>query len=742
MSIVRYVAGLLCLGVMSTAIAGTATLSWTPPTQNSDGTPLTDLSHYTIRAGCQQAGQYEEQTTGPIAHPITSVTISALPEQTDCYFVATATNLAGVESVYSNEATKYIESTTVLADPVDNLVIDWTESTGAPVVAERTGTASTVRADGSDNSSTSVTVPSDATAVVALYNYWDNNTNAGAPTFSINSVNMTSQAHIGDVSDKPAVGVQTLANPATGSQTFAWDWGGASGARAEGGTIYLVYVKGVDTSDLVRDAQADSEASDPAPTVTINSNTSDLVIAEGSAYTGTDPGTDGTQFIDNDDYNSVACDVTEVTAGASTTTVDLTNHYYSTIVAISLKEGSSGATGTASITGGGAVIGAREKGAKVSSSISAGGALSGSATRTEGHTGTASIVAGGQVTATGTADESHTGTSSITGGGTVAATVSGDYPRRFDSPHIGIPTKYIFDTAGATYEAATGFSAISGGLGISASGLKGAEGEWFVEYWANLSATGRKDAVFTPTITGGGIVIASGAAEETQSGTLTLTGGGTLSGLIEKGGLTTVAASAGGAISAAVQKASIGSTTVTAAGALSAEKTTDRVQSAIITGGGVATVFGSPGNSARVRGGGQIVGVVAKSIAGALALTGSGSVLASGDGVVTPVDGQVVINGGGSITTSGVAVETGTGIVSVSGGGALTVVGGKNVTDASNVTASAAITLQAQKSVTDSAAISGGGSVTAGQFDTPVTISDLNVFGYVIEMDLTGRVRN
>ena len=128
MRLARFAVGLLALVVSPICMAGTSTLQWTAPTQNEDGTPLTDPSHYTIRAGCQQPGQYEEQTVGPIPWTQTSIVLSALPELVDCYFVATATNQSGVESAYSNEATNFIESTASLSGPVENLAVTWAET--------------------------------------------------------------------------------------------------------------------------------------------------------------------------------------------------------------------------------------------------------------------------------------------------------------------------------------------------------------------------------------------------------------------------------------------------------------------------------------------------------------------------------------------------------------------------------------------------------------------------------------
>jgi hypothetical protein len=86
---------------------GSATLSWTPPTQNMDGTPLTDLTSYNIYYGTSQ-GVYPNQV--PVGNPgITSFVVDNLSPGT-YFFVSTAINSAGIESPFSNVATKTITS--------------------------------------------------------------------------------------------------------------------------------------------------------------------------------------------------------------------------------------------------------------------------------------------------------------------------------------------------------------------------------------------------------------------------------------------------------------------------------------------------------------------------------------------------------------------------------------------------------------------------------------------------------
>lgn len=90
--------------VVATA-TGSALLTWTPPTQNTDGTPLTDLAGYKIYWGVSQ-GTYPKSAI--IDNPgITSYVVEQLTPAT-WYFALTAVNSAGAESAFSNGATKAV----------------------------------------------------------------------------------------------------------------------------------------------------------------------------------------------------------------------------------------------------------------------------------------------------------------------------------------------------------------------------------------------------------------------------------------------------------------------------------------------------------------------------------------------------------------------------------------------------------------------------------------------------------
>jgi hypothetical protein len=83
-------------------------LSWTAPTQNDDGSALTDLAGYKIYYGTAP-GNYTQQIRIDNLSVTTDLIENLLPKT--YYIVATAFNSAGVESSYSSMATKTVEST-------------------------------------------------------------------------------------------------------------------------------------------------------------------------------------------------------------------------------------------------------------------------------------------------------------------------------------------------------------------------------------------------------------------------------------------------------------------------------------------------------------------------------------------------------------------------------------------------------------------------------------------------------
>jgi hypothetical protein len=93
------------ISVVATA-NGSATLSWQPPTQNTDGSPLTNLAGYKVYWGVTP-GTYVTSVT--VNNPgLTSYAVGNLTPNT-WHFAVTALNTVGTESVLSNSASKTIQ---------------------------------------------------------------------------------------------------------------------------------------------------------------------------------------------------------------------------------------------------------------------------------------------------------------------------------------------------------------------------------------------------------------------------------------------------------------------------------------------------------------------------------------------------------------------------------------------------------------------------------------------------------
>jgi len=87
-------------------VTRTATLNWTPPTQNMDGSPITNLAGYKVMYG-SSPGQYSQALSVPVP-TMTSVAIEALEAGRTWYFTVKAVNTSGVESDFSNEVSKLL----------------------------------------------------------------------------------------------------------------------------------------------------------------------------------------------------------------------------------------------------------------------------------------------------------------------------------------------------------------------------------------------------------------------------------------------------------------------------------------------------------------------------------------------------------------------------------------------------------------------------------------------------------
>ena len=107
------IACLMVVALFSIAYAaGTATVTWTAPTQYVDGTalPASDIAVFTVYHGTAP-GNYTEKVT-VLGTAAKTYAYSSLPTGTH-YFTVTATTIAakgGLESAYAPEASKVISA--------------------------------------------------------------------------------------------------------------------------------------------------------------------------------------------------------------------------------------------------------------------------------------------------------------------------------------------------------------------------------------------------------------------------------------------------------------------------------------------------------------------------------------------------------------------------------------------------------------------------------------------------------
>ncbi len=92
-------AGGNAVAMLSVAVLDVVTLNWVPPTENVDGSPLTDLAGYRIYYGEQSRAYTEELAVSDAAATGQNVELRS----GSYYFAMTALDADGNESAYSNE---------------------------------------------------------------------------------------------------------------------------------------------------------------------------------------------------------------------------------------------------------------------------------------------------------------------------------------------------------------------------------------------------------------------------------------------------------------------------------------------------------------------------------------------------------------------------------------------------------------------------------------------------------------
>jgi fibronectin type 3 domain-containing protein len=91
--------------MVSISVNGSMSLSWVAPSENVDGSPLTDLAGYRVYYG-DSSRDYTDMTD--VNSPTSTATAIVLPSG-DYYVAMTALDQQGNESTYSNEVMKTVQ---------------------------------------------------------------------------------------------------------------------------------------------------------------------------------------------------------------------------------------------------------------------------------------------------------------------------------------------------------------------------------------------------------------------------------------------------------------------------------------------------------------------------------------------------------------------------------------------------------------------------------------------------------
>lgn len=526
-----FVARVSIVCVAATASAGTISLTWQPPTQNTDGTALLDLASYRIYSGCTSPGQYANSVT--VMAPASAYSLTGLPDTGTCYAAMSALNSKGAESVLSNEVSKFFGTLVKPDTPSVGPQVAWSKTTMSMSKLYST----TV---GGAGSATSIAATIDSTGYTHAVVYVKHegvsvsitlSDNKSSPTW--NSTPKVTHAN-GDIEGQ--LFWVKIGSPGA-SHTITATLGASRAFRAM--VVYLINASG----NIEQDAEAHASGTGTAVDAGTLSTTGVSVLSfmiTGPYNTGSHtPSTGWTE-----DFDTAASTV-NMWAGSrgpeTTTPIDpaetwTLNDAWVTS-AISFREVTSGAmvgsstltfAASGSLTGSGALSGPSTLTFTPSGSLGGSGALAGPSTLTFTPSGT--LAGAGAMTAASTLTFTGAGTlagaGALAGGSTLTFTVSGT---------LNAPSGAMVGNATLTFTP-TGTVAGSGALAgnvtltftpngtlIGAGALAGASTLTFTPNGAVVGAgalAGATTITFTPT----GAVLGAGSLSGSASLLFTLTG--------------------------------------------------------------------------------------------------------------------------------------------------------------------------------------------------------------------------
>src|SRR3990172_5507095 len=197
-------------GNTNPAQAGQAVLTWDPPTTNTDGTPLTDLTGYKVYYGTA-SGNY---STVIDAANVISYTVPNLTNNATYYFATTAYDTSANESGFSNEVSKTIAGTSDTTPPIHSNITTGTITSTSAVITWTTDEASTSQTDYGTTSSYGSSTTIDNTLVTS-----HSVTISGLSSWTTYHFRVKSQDAAGNLAVSSDLTFSTLAPPDTTAPT-------------------------------------------------------------------------------------------------------------------------------------------------------------------------------------------------------------------------------------------------------------------------------------------------------------------------------------------------------------------------------------------------------------------------------------------------------------------------------------------------------------------------------------------
>lgn len=320
--------------LLTSAGAGEATLTCTPPSEYDDGAPIGALSDYRLSYGCASSGQYD--TVELIPNLCAGYTVQNLPDAGTCFFVVQACDTAGVCSDPSNEASLAMGN---VPGPVTSFT--WSLQGSEPGAgAQFLGLVSVDATAGNVN--TTVAVPAGATLAVLQMHYWDDSGSQQVSAATLDGqafVDVVNALHTGSPEYASGVYAGSVTGFAAGSVSLTVSWS-VAGSITEGGAADITFWSGVSGVSAFDWAQGGNV--DPVAT-TVATVPGQLVVVSSEKFIygpdheiSVDGGASVVNVLDNRSTQNQRVDVDYFEATQATHLIEMDNESYSSMSALAL----------------------------------------------------------------------------------------------------------------------------------------------------------------------------------------------------------------------------------------------------------------------------------------------------------------------------------------------------------------------------------------------------------------------